>query len=80
MIRFAAALVLLVLAGLSPAHAQMVYELRIPTLAAAATVPNSLPLDEEFIPCIAASAPNTAFAVNGSGATLATVSAWGYQL
>jgi hypothetical protein len=55
----------------------MVYELRIPTLAAAATVPNSLPLDEEFIPCIAASAPNTAFAVNGSGATLATVSAWG---
>jgi hypothetical protein len=55
-----------------------------PTLAAAATVPNTLPLDEEFIPCIAASAPNTAIVVNGpalgAGATLATVSAWGFQL
>jgi hypothetical protein len=54
-----------------------------PTLAAAATVPNSLPLDEEFIPCVAASAPNTAIVVNGpalgAGATLATVTAWGYQ-
>jgi hypothetical protein len=36
-----------------------------PTLAAAATVPNTLPLDEEFIPCIAASAFNSAIAVNG---------------
>jgi len=55
-----------------------------PTLAAAATVPNNLPLDEEFIPCIAASGVNTAIAVNGpalgAGATLATVTAWGYQL
>jgi hypothetical protein len=55
-----------------------------PTLAAAATVPNTLPLDEEFLPCIAASAINTAIAVNGpalgSGATQATVTAWGFQL
>jgi hypothetical protein len=55
-----------------------------PTLAAAATVPNTLPLDEEFIPCIAASAINTAIAVNGpalgTGATLTTLAAWGYQL
>jgi len=52
--------------------------------AAAATVPNTLPIDEEFIPCIAASAINTAIGVNGAalgaGATLTTVSAWGYQL
>ena len=52
--------------------------------AAAATVPNTLPIDEEFIPCIAASAINTAIVVNGpalgAGATLTTVSAWGYQL
>lgn len=55
-----------------------------PTLAAAATVPNNLPLDEEFIPCIAANALNTPIVVNGpalgAGATLVTVSAWGYQL
>lgn len=55
-----------------------------PTLAAAAAVPNTIPIDEEFIPCIAASAPSTAIAVNGpalgAGATLATVSAWGFQL
>jgi hypothetical protein len=55
-----------------------------PTLAAAAAVPNTLPLDEEFLPCIAASAINTAIAVNGpalgAGATLVTATAWGYQL
>jgi hypothetical protein len=55
-----------------------------PTLAAAATVPNTIPIDEEFIPCIAASVVNTAIVMNGpplgAGATLATVSAWGFQL
>lgn len=55
-----------------------------PTLAAAATVPNTMPLDEQFTPCIAASAINTAIVVNGpalgAGATLTTVSAWGYYL
>ena len=55
-----------------------------PTLAAAAAVPNTIPIDEQFIPCIAASAINTAIVVNGpalgAGATLATVSAWGFQL
>jgi hypothetical protein len=55
-----------------------------PTLAAAATVPNNIPLDEEFTPCIAASGLSTAISVNGpalgTGATQATVTAWGYQL
>lgn len=55
-----------------------------PTLAAAATTPNTIPIDEEFQPCIAASAINTAIAVNGpalgAGATQATVTAWGYYL
>jgi hypothetical protein len=55
-----------------------------PTLAAAATVPNNIPIDEEFLPCIAASGLNTAIAVNGpalgTGATQATVNAWGYYL
>jgi hypothetical protein len=54
-----------------------------PTLAAAATVPNTLPIEEEFVPCIAASAVNTAIVVNGpalgAGATLVTASAWGYS-
>lgn len=55
-----------------------------PTLAAGAATPNNGSLDETFTPCIAASAINTAIVVNGpalgAGATLATVSAWGYQL
>jgi hypothetical protein len=55
-----------------------------PTLALGATIPNTIPLDEEFIPCIAASASNTAIVVNGpalgAGATLTTVTAWGYYL
>lgn len=55
-----------------------------PTLAAAATVQNAPPIDEQFTPCIAASAINTAIAVNGpalgAGATQATVTAWGYYL
>lgn len=55
-----------------------------PTLAAAATTPNTIPIDEEFLPCIAASAINTAIVVNGpalgTGATQATVTAWGYQM
>lgn len=55
-----------------------------PTLAAAATVPNNIPIEEEFIPCVAASAINTAIVVNGpalgAGSTLTTVTAWGYYL
>lgn len=55
-----------------------------PTLALGATVPNTLPIDEEFIPCVAASAVNTAIVVNGpalgAGSTLVTATAWGYQL
>ncbi|MDB6085542.1 MAG: hypothetical protein JWN43_3423 [Gammaproteobacteria bacterium] len=55
-----------------------------PTLAAAATTPNTIPVDEAFLPCVAASAINTAIAVNGpalgTGATQATVTAWGYYL
>ncbi len=55
-----------------------------PTLAAAATVPNTIPIDEEFIPCIAASTISAPIAVNGpalgAGATQATVTAWGYYL
>lgn len=55
-----------------------------PTLAAAATVANTPPVGEVFTPCIQASAINSAIVVNGpalgAGATLVTVSAWGYQL
>jgi hypothetical protein len=55
-----------------------------PTLAAAATVPNTPPLIVPFSPCVAASGINTAIAVNGpalgAGSTLTTVSAWGYYL
>ena len=55
-----------------------------PTLAAGAAVPNPQPIDEAFLPCLAASAINTAIVVNGpalgAGATLVTVTAWGYQL
>jgi hypothetical protein len=55
-----------------------------PTLAAGAGVANTPPVGEVFTPCIQASAINTAIVVNGpalgAGATLVTVSAWGYQL
>lgn len=55
-----------------------------PTLALAATTANTIPIDEAFLPCIAATALNTAIVVNGpalgAGATLATVTAWGYYL
>lgn len=55
-----------------------------PTLAAGAAVLHPGPIDEAFSPCIAASNINTAIVVNGpalgAGATLATVSAWGYYL
>lgn len=54
-----------------------------PTLAAAATVPNPQPVDEAFLPCIPATSANTAIVVNGpalgAGATLVTITAWGYQ-
>ena len=43
----------------------------------------AFPLDVVFTPCLVASGPNTSIVVNGpaldTGATLATVSAWGYQ-
>jgi hypothetical protein len=55
-----------------------------PTLAAGAGVANTPPVGEVFTPCIQASAINTAIVVNGpalgAGATLTTVSAWGFQL
>jgi hypothetical protein len=55
-----------------------------PTLAAGATVPYSPPVDEAFMPCVAASAINAAIVVNGpalgAGATQTTVTAWGYYL
>ncbi len=53
------------------------------TLALGITIPDPSPLVQNFYPCIPGSAVNTAIAVNGpalgSGATLATVAAWGYQ-
>jgi hypothetical protein len=55
-----------------------------PTLAAGAAIANTPPVGEVFTPCIQASAINTAIVVNGpalgAGATLTTVSAWGFQL
>ena len=53
-----------------------------PTLALGATVPNTVPIDEAFLPCIPATGTNTAIAVAGpalgSGAPVATVTVWGY--
>jgi hypothetical protein len=55
-----------------------------PTLALAATVPNTIPIDEAFLPCLAATSVNSPIVVNGpalgAGATQATVTAWGYYL
>jgi hypothetical protein len=53
-------------------------------LAAGATVPQPGPIIIPFSPCVPSSAVNTAIVVTpptlGAGATIATVSAWGYQL
>lgn len=53
-----------------------------PTLALGATVPVTPPVDEAFLPCVPATSVNTAITVNGpalgAGATLATVTAWGF--
>jgi hypothetical protein len=53
-----------------------------PTLAAGAAVPVTSPVDEAFLPCLPATSVNVAITVNGpalgTGATLATVTAWGY--
>jgi hypothetical protein len=53
-----------------------------PTLALGATVPNTLPTDEQFIPCVPATSAGVAIVVAGpalgGGATLATTTAWGY--
>ena len=55
-----------------------------PTLALGATVPQPSPTGDEYIPCLPASAINTAIVVTapalGAGATVASVSVWGYQL
>lgn len=52
-------------------------------LALGATVPQPPPVIQNFSPCVPSSAVNTAIVVTpptlGAGATLATVSAWGYQ-
>ena len=53
-----------------------------PTLAAGATVPSTIPIDEAFMPCVPATSVNTAIVVNGpalgAGATQATAAVWGY--
>lgn len=53
-----------------------------PTLALGATIPNTIPIGETFLPCIAATSVNVAIVVNGpalgSGATLTTATAWGF--
>jgi hypothetical protein len=53
-------------------------------LAAGAAVPQPGPTTVPFAPCVQSSAVNTAIVVTpptlGTGATIATVSAWGYQL
>lgn len=53
-----------------------------PTLALGATVPNAGQADESFLPCVPATSVNVAIVVTGpalgSGATVATTTAWGY--
>lgn len=53
-----------------------------PTLAAGAAVPPTSPIDQAYLPCIPATSVNVAIVVNGpalgAGATLTTVTAWGY--
>jgi len=53
-----------------------------PTLAAGAAVPVTSPVDEAFLPCIPATSVNVAITVNGpalgTGAPIATVTAWGF--
>lgn len=53
-----------------------------PTLALGAAVPNAGQADESFLPCAPATSVSVAIAVNGpalgSGATVATTTAWGY--
>lgn len=53
-----------------------------PTLALGAAIPNTIPVDEEFVPCIPSTSVNTAIVVNGpalgAGATLSTATAWGF--
>lgn len=54
------------------------------SLASGATVPQPPPTTVTFSPCVPSSAVNTAIVVTpptlGAGATIATVSTWGYQL
>jgi hypothetical protein len=54
------------------------------SLAAGATVPQPPPTTVQFGPCVPGSGLNTAIVVTpptlGAGATIATVSAWGFQL
>jgi hypothetical protein len=53
-----------------------------PTLALGAAVPNTIPVDEAFLPCVASTSVNTAIVVNGpalgSGSTLSTATVWGF--
>ena len=53
-----------------------------PTLALGATVPNAGQVDESFLPCVPATSVNVAIVVTGpalgSGATVATTTAWGF--
>jgi hypothetical protein len=53
-----------------------------PTLVVGATIPVTIPIDEAFLPCVPATGQNVAIVVNGpalgAGATLATVTAWGF--
>lgn len=53
-----------------------------PTLALGAAVPNTIPVDEAFLPCVPSTSVNTAIVVNGpalgAGATLTTATAWGF--
>lgn len=53
-----------------------------PTLALGAAVPNTIPVDDAFLPCVASTSVNTAIVINGpalgAGATLSTATAWGY--
>lgn len=53
-----------------------------PTLVVGAAIPTQIPIDEAFMPCQPATSVNVAIVVTGpalgAGATLATVTAWGY--
>lgn len=53
-----------------------------PTLALGAAVPNTIPVDEAFLPCIPTTSVGVAIVVNGpalgAGATQSSATAWGF--